>query len=119
MARFALVDSDGVVRNVIVASPEWIRDEMPAWMRQQYAQIIEVVRDGEEPSTSDAMPARDVEPGARIVARDKDEVIIERVAQLGDFSPTERAIVELRAEIKELRAQLPRADGSAPDSRDR
>jgi hypothetical protein len=67
MARFACIAGD-VVDRVIVASPSWIRDEMPARMRERYSLIVEVVTPGETAETDDAIETRDCEPGSTFFA---------------------------------------------------
>lgn len=64
MAKFALISPNLVVERVIVATPEWVSDAMPLWMRANYAHIIEVHATGEEPATNEAVLTHDCEPGS-------------------------------------------------------
>jgi hypothetical protein len=66
MARFALIDGDGAVDNVIVADTVEIAQTIAA-LRGHTAR--EVVTEFEEPLTLDAIRSRTCEPGATLVER--------------------------------------------------
>lgn len=66
MGRYALIQPDGTVDNVIVASPE-IATAIAA---QLGCTAREVVTELETAATPDAIRSRSCEPGARLVTRD-------------------------------------------------